>query len=352
MSTAAQAVTPTSIVVAVPSREPSSFVELPSPVSTAGEFVAELRQLRTIAGQPSFRQLSRAADQRIASTPGGAKPDPLPPSTTSEVLAGKRLPRLPRLEFVESYVGACLRLAGLDEAAIAAEVARWRAAWCTLAEPEAPPEPVEAADPVPPRRGLALPLVVVVFLAGVGTGVAGTWNWASRPRATAASAPALERSPAPQRSDVCLPPESADPAGQDVLGRAARPWWVNNRKAATLREDGDRFRVDVVKGTKSPGDVLIIKSGVELVQGRPYALAFTALADRATTIRVRVQDSPPTYLESHTVDLAVAPSACRHVYRFVGAATSAQSELTFQVGGQAQDFRLTIADVVLVAAAA
>jgi hypothetical protein len=79
------------------------------------------------------------------------------------------------------------------------------------------------------------------------------------------------------------------------------------------------------------------------------ALAFTALADRVTTIRVRVQNSPPTYEESYTRDLQVSPTACRHVYRFVAASTSAHSELTYQVGGHAEDFHLTIAEILLVA---
>ncbi|MEU8820092.1 hypothetical protein [Actinoplanes sp. NPDC048796] len=314
---------------------PSSSVDDPAAVRTADDFVAELRQLRVRAGNPSLRQLSRLADQRIAAAQGDARPDPLPPSTTSEVLAGKRLPRLPRYEFVESFVTACLRAGGQDEPAIAAELTRWRAAWCALSEPETPAEPA----PRPPRRGLAPPLVAVVFLAGIGAGVAGTLAWPDWRRPTV--------TPVAESADACLPSGRPAPAGSDVLGRAAPKWWVNNDTAA-LTEQGHRFRADVAAGTKAPGDVVIVKSDVDLVQGRPYTLAFTAITDRATTIRVRVQDSPPTYQESYTRDLPSDATACRHEYRFVAAKTSAHSELTFQVGGHPEDFHLEVADIALV----
>ncbi|MFF5078349.1 hypothetical protein ACFY36_14965 [Actinoplanes sp. NPDC000266] len=309
---------------------------MPAPVRTADEFVAELRQLRVRAGNPSLRQLSRLADQRIASARGDIRPDPLPPSTTSEVLSGKRLPRLPRYEFVDSFVTACLRASGQDEPAIAAELARWRAAWCSSSEPETPAEPA----PTSRRRGVAPPLVAVIFVAGVGAGVIGTRAWSDW-----RSTPVV---PVAESSDACLPSGHPAPAGPDVLSRAAASWWVSNNTAASLTEQGHRFRADVLTGTKSPGDVVIVRGDVNLVQGRPYTLAFTATTDHATTIRVRVQDSPPTYQESYTRDLPVDTTACRHEYRFVAARTSPHSELTFQVGGHAEDFRLDIADVALI----
>ncbi|SNY70216.1 carbohydrate binding domain-containing protein [Paractinoplanes atraurantiacus] len=348
---------------------------MPSPVRTADDFVAELRQLRVRAGNPSLRQLSRLADQRIAAARGEIRPDPLPPSTTSEVLAGKRLPRLPRYEFVESFVTACLRAGGQDEPAIAAEVARWRAAWCTLSEQEtaaglasAGATPAGAA-PNRPRRGVAPPLVAVIFVAGIGVGVLGARAWPGRQdpaaappagsqaagaqgagaQAAGAQAAGAQAAAAP---DTCLPSDHPAPAGPDVLSRAAAAWWANDTEAASVSGgEGHRFRADVATGTKTPGDVVIVKSDVDLVQGRPYTLAFTASTDRATTIRVRVQDSPPTYQESYTRDLPVDTTACRHEYRFVAARTSAHSELTFQVGGHAEDFRLEVADVALVEAA-
>lgn len=100
--------------------------------------------------------------------------DPLPPSTISEMLGGKRLPRLPSIEFVESYAAACLSASGRDEPAVAACVARWRELWRSLATPEKLEEPAEAARadrPALHRQLILLSVVVVVFLAGPSVAV-------------------------------------------------------------------------------------------------------------------------------------------------------------------------------------
>ncbi|SNY24951.1 carbohydrate binding domain-containing protein [Paractinoplanes atraurantiacus] len=308
----------------------------------AEAFVAELRRLRARAGDPSFRHLSRlAAAQRPA--------DPLPPSTISDVLAGKRLPRLPRLEFVEAYVAACLTAEGQDEPGITAEVARWRALWRSLATPEKLEEQADSVRPEQPprrRRLTLLALAAAVFLAGLGAGVAGTLGWTGRHRAVADPATA---------ADTCVPAGTAPPAGQDVLrlpspGRKTGSWWVNDTGAATLSTDGRRFRADVIAGTSRPGDLIIVKSDVTLVQGRAYALTFSAAADRATTIRVRVQDSqPPAYQASHDREVSVGRDTCHHHYRFVAQKSSDHSELTFQVGGRPHDFQLHVSNAALVA---
>ncbi|MBB4743075.1 hypothetical protein BJY16_006534 [Actinoplanes octamycinicus] len=310
-------------------------------VGTAEDFVAELRRLRVRAGDPSLRQLQRIAGKRIADVPDGHRLDPLSPSTTSEVLGGKRLPRLPRLEFVESYVAACLIADGLDEPAIAAELEVWRQLWCGLATPEQSAEPVPEQPPRP-RHRLTLPVAaVVIFAAGVAAG------WAIH-------RPAGPAGPDAEAADTCLAPGAAAPAGQDVLrlppaGQQGGSWWVNKPAVARLSGDGRRFRADVTSGAARPGDVIIVKSDVALVAGRSYALAFSAAADRATTIRVRVQDSrPPDYQASYDRELSVDQGACRHLYRFVAQHTSAHSELTFQVGGRPHDFQLRVDDPILV----
>lgn len=277
--------------------------------------------------------------------------EPLPPSTTSEVLSGKRLPRLPRLEFVESYVTACLSASGLDEPALNAEVARWRELWRAVAAPERLAEPAGAGRPdrSPPRRPLTL--LVVVFVAGLGGGIAGTLGW-TRLQLSAATRTAVAE-PSAEAPDVCLPPATALPQGQDVLqlppaGQRAGSWWVNEARAAALSTDGRQFRADVTAGTSRPGDVIIVKSDIALVQGRSYALSFAAAADRATTIRVRVQDSrPPAYQDSYDREVSVDQNTCLHRYQFVAKKTSAHSELTFQVGGRPHDFRLEVRDTSL-----
>src|SRR4051812_47744250 len=75
-------------------------------VKDASEFVERLRQLRVWAGRPSFRRLAALAG--TTTTPSGYVVDRLPSSTTSDVLNGKRLPHLPRMELVEAFVIACM----------------------------------------------------------------------------------------------------------------------------------------------------------------------------------------------------------------------------------------------------
>ena len=166
----------------------------------------------------------------IAAAPTSSRLDSLPPSTTSEVLAGKRLPRLPRQEFVASYVAACLQSSGQDESSIAVEVDRWCQLWCSLTEPVRPDEPVPVVRP--PLRRPALLLTVAVVLAGVGTGAAATWGWTHRDQRPAAAA-----APRPEPPDGCVSPGAADPGGEDVLrlppaGQSAGSWWVSDANTA------------------------------------------------------------------------------------------------------------------------
>jgi hypothetical protein len=123
----------------------------PTGVATPDQLVARLNELRAWAGRPSFRTLRDLAGAR----PGAAEPaaEALPVSTTHEILAGKRLPRLPRLDFIETFVGACLRAAHCPPDEIAAEVERWRHSWRALARTETG---VEAqGDPPAPTDGRA-----------------------------------------------------------------------------------------------------------------------------------------------------------------------------------------------------
>lgn len=309
----------------------------PGPVGTAEEFVAELRRLRAQSGQPSFRELSRIAEKRLASAPDGDRIEPLPPSTTSEILAGKRLPRLPRLEFVESYVAACVTANQLDERSAEQVVARWRELWRTLAEPAA--VLVDTSAPAVPqrRRAVAWPVVLIVFVAGVGLGAAGMRWWSSGRSASAAG-----------YGDECVAADEK-PDGQDVFPEpGSRAWWGNNPDIQ-LVPDERAFEATVRSGTAAPGERIVVKSQLNLVQGRAYAVAFTVTADPAAEIRLRVQDSEsPKWVQSYSRDLSASSTACRHIYQFTGAKTSNHSELTFQVGGQPQDFTLKVSDVALV----
>src|SRR3954462_4421521 len=76
----------------------------PDPDGSEGGFVESLKGLRRWAGQPSLRRLQQLGGTVRAVS--GHEVPALPPSTVSSVL---RRPDLPRLEFVEAFVTACLR---------------------------------------------------------------------------------------------------------------------------------------------------------------------------------------------------------------------------------------------------
>jgi hypothetical protein len=263
------------------------------------------------------------------------------------VLGGKRLPRLPRWGFVESYVAACLQAGGADPATVAAETERWRERWCRLAVIDEPDRPEQVPPPGPSgsrgpttrpvRRWVAVTAVAGVFLLGAGSGALLAGRWTGSPESGAAS---------PRSPDDCE--SSAIPAGRDLLSTVGRGWWMNDPDLATLRADGDRLEATVPSGTPRPSDVIMIKSDVGLVRERHYTLAFTTVADRAATIGVRVQDKREPYLPSLNHDLSVGTSACRHVFRFTGAQDNPYAELLFQLGGLPDDLLLTVSDIDLV----
>ncbi|TCO54195.1 ATP-binding protein [Actinocrispum wychmicini] len=118
-------------------QEPGTPV--PDPLNSKGvvEFVGLLNRLRLWAGQPSLRRLRALGGQIRA--PSGSLVDVLPSSTTSAVLNGEGLPRM---EFVEAFVGACLKAGGRPVSEIHDEVERWREAWRRIAIVARHAEPV------------------------------------------------------------------------------------------------------------------------------------------------------------------------------------------------------------------
>lgn len=162
----------------------------PRQARTPADLVAALGDLRLWAGQPSLRTLRRLGGTAV--TPSGDTVDALPISTMSHLLNGHGLPRPPRMDFVEAFVGACLRAAGRDDAAIAPEVDRWRTAWATAARP---PSTVDTAPPPtadPDRRPLIA--VVVALIATVAAVVLFSGNGRSPAlRGIGAPEPAVHR---------------------------------------------------------------------------------------------------------------------------------------------------------------
>jgi tetratricopeptide (TPR) repeat protein len=102
-----------------------------SGVRDAAELIERLGRLRVWAGKPSLRRLSALAG--TTSTSDGYVVDRLPPSTVSDVLAGKRLPHLPRMELVGAFVEACLQACEVPPSAIEKLVDHWLTEWRRLA---------------------------------------------------------------------------------------------------------------------------------------------------------------------------------------------------------------------------
>jgi hypothetical protein len=106
---------------------PAELVPIPNPeaVSDAEQFVEELQRLRVQAGNPPLTELNRRS--------GGYN---LPPSTVSEML---RKRKLPRLDLCLAYVRAC----GEDDE----RVALWERAWTGLKAHEMHEQLSEAGEP-------------------------------------------------------------------------------------------------------------------------------------------------------------------------------------------------------------
>jgi tetratricopeptide (TPR) repeat protein len=159
----------------------------PAGATTAAEFIDLMAGVRLWAGQPSLRTLHRLGG--ATTSPTGASTDALPTTTVSWVLNGKGLPRLPRMEFVESYIGACLAACRQPEHEIRGQLGRWRSAWRRIADqPDGDPAPalhqlpmdideftgrhaeLEALREYADQAGTATSPVVVVIegMAGVG----------------------------------------------------------------------------------------------------------------------------------------------------------------------------------------
>jgi tetratricopeptide (TPR) repeat protein len=124
----------------------------PDPMEAAcpADFVHRLNSLRRWAGHPSLRELRALAgtSTRLDGSQGPA----LPLSSTSALLNGRGLPRLPRMAYVEAFVTACLRARHHAPADIDAAVHRWLEAWRYLAAAGETITPAPAPDGGPADR--------------------------------------------------------------------------------------------------------------------------------------------------------------------------------------------------------
>ena len=378
----------------------------PAVAGDPAQLVAQLNRLRVWAGQPSLRVLRELAGTR--SGPGGRRLEALPSSTTHEVLAGKRLPRLPRLEFVESFVRGCLRARHRPEHEIETEVERWRQAWRALTEapttredragdeggpastagvdgavpdpdpsagppapvrslptpraPVMPPPPVRTAVPGPTSRWRLLAATALVFfLIGGAAGVTGT-RMLHDGQQSPSGGPADRRDFGELPSGAVVVSASTAgcaatgprPAGTELVGDSgfttgtAGPW---DMSAATvdISAGNGRMWARVLGGTADPWDAILMYRGIQLVEGRRYTLSFDILTSAPTQIRVTVQENrPPEYPAVLIRDLDADPVPCHQRLPFVADRTTGRGEITFQLGGHPETYHVMLANLSLV----
>jgi hypothetical protein len=246
----------------------------PSRAATPEQLVAQLNQLRVWAGRPSFRVLRDLAGARLGT--GEPAAEALPVSTTHEVLAGKRLPRLPRLDFVESFVCACLRAAHCPPEEIEAEVERWRDGWRSLARSQAGADPrAEAGRPPPapapvparrwrlprPGRRTAVLIAAAVVLTTAG-GVAG-----------AAAVGSLDRGLVPAGETAQAPARPAFPDGHNTGVPPGTPQVVHLGDLVVNRPGA------VVSGLLVVGRIIVAAPGVTIRGTRVVATLGTGGAE-------------------------------------------------------------------------
>jgi hypothetical protein len=330
---------------------PTSERPDPSRASSPAEFVSALNALRRWAGQPSLRALKTLAGSR----PGSGDPpvEALPTSTTHEILAGKRLPRPPRLEFVEHFVAACLRAAHRPPGEIVPEVERWRDSWRALTGPEPGPNGNGQATndvPVPALRRrsgrlVRLALAGALFAGGGVTGSVvtmyandlGPWSITARSGA-----------------DLC--PEKPAPAadGRQLVFRghfsegADDPAWWAQPGRLRLMPETQQARMVVKGGTARASDIIFEQRQIPLEHGRTYTVAADLSADREVVIRLTVQMRFSPHRNVLTHDIIVEPRPCRFSYTATSDVAVEDGVVSFQLGGHDDDFTLTVDNVSLI----
>ncbi|WP_341720419.1 carbohydrate binding domain-containing protein [Micromonospora sp. FIMYZ51] len=395
------------------SRQPGDGPPDPAVAGDAAQLVTQLNRLRAWAGQPSLRVLRELAGTRLG--PGGRQLEALPSSTTHEVLAGKRLPRLPRLEFVESFVRACLRARRRREHEIETEVERWRQAWRTLADPPTPsaeraddgaapaptadvhesaPDPDRSAGPAVPGRsaepaargrsaepaepgrstGTAAPAstgrwrllvttALVFFLIGGAVGMAGTrMLYDGQPSPSGDRTDRLGFGTPPSATATTSPTQCAAapprPAGTELVqdrsfGTGTAGPWDLSAATVDVSAENDRLWARVLGGTANPWDAILMYRGVHLVEGRSYTLSFDLLTSAPTQLRVTVQENlPPDYPALLMRDLDTDLVRCHQRFSFVADRSTEHAEITFQLGGHPDTYQVMLADLSLVEDAA
>ncbi|AGL15606.1 endoglucanase [Actinoplanes sp. N902-109] len=161
----------------------------------------------------------------------------------------------------------------------------------------------------------------------------------------------------PNERAACV--SDAPPPGTELLTvpKQHRPgnnkmnhdWWGSGRQISWNAAGPAAFDANVAPGTDTVWGVIILHSCVPLVAGHRYVLRFTAASSPAGPVTVRLQDSvDPENNASYTRAFDYAPVPHAETVEFTALRTSRSSEVTFQVGGRLEAFRLRVTGISLV----
>ncbi|RKH08367.1 endoglucanase [Corallococcus sp. CA053C] len=177
----------------------------------------------------------------------------------------------------------------------------------------------------------------------------GFFRWLSLPAVLLSCGPAVTEAPADAL--VAAPATVQQAALIELLSNGTfnngttAPWW-NNASTQSWVENS-QWRVDVAANTANAWDAIVGQSGVTLVAGQAYTLAFTATATAGITARVTVQQDTAPYATTLNQSFTLDGTSRRISFPFTSSLSTGQGQVTFQLGGRANAVTVRLDDISL-----
>ena len=206
--------------------------------------------------------------------------------------------------------------------------------------PDERPPPARDYAPRGRRRLIiagALVLILIAALAG-----AAIWYFGRDDEARPDAGPCFSDAP-PAGSDLIEVPHYQE-GGEDKF---INDWWSSDSRAGLRTVSVHDWEATVRGGSANKYDLIVLRSCVPLVGGRDYKLSLTASADPEAAILIKVQEPMGVNTSANEV-VRIGPQPRRLELAVHGARTSRNGEVTFQLGGIPQDYRIKVTDVTLV----
>jgi endoglucanase len=154
--------------------------------------------------------------------------------------------------------------------------------------------------------------------------------------------------------DLCLDDVSLvggdPPAGPEQVSNGdfsnGTNGWYNYGVSAPVIDDG-RMCAGVPGGLANPWDAGLGQNDIPLINGAQYRFSLEASADPGATVRVNVQLAEDPFTAYFSRDLALTTTTQRFEYTFTAGADSQRAQVAFQVGANANAYRLCIDNVSL-----